>query len=329
MKVALYGNGLAGGGAEGTVTLVAREFLVAPATFTRAGATGTRFNANVALEVMGANVPRFDFGRDLIYRGQLSELSRINLFLNSGAPVTQGITLPAAVHTVSFWGTGSVTLSGAATGTLNGTGALNRVTLTFTPSAGVVTFTLAGAVEWPQVEAGPYASSYTPTGGAATTRDADVATISGAAFASIWNPLAGSMLSVTRKMADETASLFPRIWDANDGTTNNRLSGFYATAANTVGIGPVLGGVSVGTASASIVETARSAVGMSWDAANLSIAVNGAAPVNAAATGLPTVNQLHIGHFLTGSQLGGWIERLIYVPRRMSPNELRAWSASA
>ncbi|MFV3388434.1 hypothetical protein ACNFCJ_24020, partial [Pseudomonas sp. NY15364] len=77
-------------------------------------------------------------------RGLLIEESRTNLLLNSATLATQSVTVTAVAHTLSFYGTGSVTLSGAATGTLTGTGAGNRVSLTFTPTAGTLTLTVSG-----------------------------------------------------------------------------------------------------------------------------------------------------------------------------------------
>ena len=72
--------------------------------------------------------------------------ARYNLLLNSATLSTQSVTTVAAQYTLSFTGTGSVTLSGTATGTLAGTGANNRVSLSFTPTAGTLTLTVTGSV---------------------------------------------------------------------------------------------------------------------------------------------------------------------------------------
>lgn len=72
--------------------------------------------------------------------------ARYNLLLNSETLATQSVTTVAAQYTLSFTGTGSVTLSGTATGTLVGTGANNRVSLSFTPTAGTLTLTVTGSV---------------------------------------------------------------------------------------------------------------------------------------------------------------------------------------
>src|SRR5690606_1100042 len=92
-----------------------------------------------------------------------------------------------------FTGTGTVTLSGASTaGPLVGTGANNRVTLTFTPTAGSLTLTVSGSVTLAQLEAGNFATSYIPTAGTAVTRAADVATALSADVGFVHGP--GTML---------------------------------------------------------------------------------------------------------------------------------------
>lgn len=87
--------------------------------------------------------------------------ARKNKLLATATLATQSVTLTASAHTLSFKGTGTVTLSGASTaGPLVGTGASNRVSLTFTPTAGSVTFTVSGSVTDAQLENGSAATAY-------------------------------------------------------------------------------------------------------------------------------------------------------------------------
>jgi hypothetical protein len=112
-------------------------------------------------------------------KGILVEGARTNLFLNSLVGETQSITVTAAAHTLSFYGTGTITLSGVSTdGPLVGTGAGQRVTLTFTPTAGSLTLTVSGTVEYVQLEVGAFASSWIPTEGASVQRAVDQVTAS-------------------------------------------------------------------------------------------------------------------------------------------------------
>lgn len=71
------------------------------------------------------------------------------------------VAVTAVPQVLSFKGTGTVTLSGASTaGPLVGTGANDRVQLTFTPSAGTLTLTVTGSVTDAQLELGSTATPY-------------------------------------------------------------------------------------------------------------------------------------------------------------------------
>lgn len=84
-----------------------------------------------------------------------------NLLLATDTMATQSRTVTAAAHTLSFTGTGTVTLTGASiAGPLVGTGAGNRVSLTFTPTAASLTMTVAGSVTFAQLELGSTATAY-------------------------------------------------------------------------------------------------------------------------------------------------------------------------
>ena len=78
--------------------------------------------------------------------------ARYNLLNNTETLATQSVTTRAAKYILSFWGTGSVALSGTYTGTLVGTGAGNRVYVEFTATAGTLTLTVTGSALKAQLE---------------------------------------------------------------------------------------------------------------------------------------------------------------------------------
>jgi len=152
-------------------------------THTRAG-NATFFDANGTIQTAGADVARFDHnpatGESL---GLLIEEARTNLLLNSETLATQSVTVTAAAHTLSFYGTGTVTLSGTHSATVEGTGAFpTRTTLTFTPTSGSLTVTVSGTVQYGQVELGAFATSWISTAGATATRSQDFASIPATVF---------------------------------------------------------------------------------------------------------------------------------------------------
>lgn len=95
-----------------------------------------------------------------------------NLFLNSGSPATQSITtLSGGNYVLSFYGTGSVTVSAGCSFTLNGTGVGNRVSQACTTTGTSVTLTLSGTITEPQFE-WQIAASGSPTNYNATAGSA-------------------------------------------------------------------------------------------------------------------------------------------------------------
>lgn len=128
-----------------------------------------------------ANMPARDFLGG-VARGLLLERSKQNILINTsgGADlVTQTRTVSnATAYTLSFWGTGTITLTGASTaGPLVGTGANDRVKLTFTTSSTSLTLTVSGSCKYAQLETGAYPSSWVSTGGISATRGADTLTL--------------------------------------------------------------------------------------------------------------------------------------------------------
>lgn len=143
-------------------------------TTTRA-TTATRVNSSGIIENVATGIPRIDYTGGVA--NILLEPQRTNRVLNSAIVVTQTITTTAVANTLSFYGTGTITLSGTFSNSLVGTGATNRVSLTFTPTAGNLILTVSGTCTNGQLETGSYATSYIPTTTSAVTRNADLITL--------------------------------------------------------------------------------------------------------------------------------------------------------
>ena len=174
-------------------TLTARR---GPTPILTRGSTGTFVGSNGLIQSAGNNVARFDHDPvTLASRGLLIEEGRTNLVFPSDTLTTQTRTVTAVAHTLSFYGTGTVVLSGAHSATVVGTGAYpSRQTLTFTPTAGSLTLTVTGTVQFAQLEAGSFPTSYIPTTTSALARSADVCSITGSAFSNLWNTSGGTFL---------------------------------------------------------------------------------------------------------------------------------------
>ena len=133
--------------------------------------SATRIDENGNIVNVPANVARIDYsnGSPAI----LVEPQRTNLVYPSDIATTQVRAVTAQVYTLSFYGTGTVTLSGAFSGSLAGTGTNNRVSLTFTPTAGNLILTVSGSVTNWQLEAGSNATSLIKTISGSVTRNSD------------------------------------------------------------------------------------------------------------------------------------------------------------
>lgn len=146
-------------------------------TFTRA-TVATRILSDGSIGDVSSNVPRLSFAN---CPSLLIEAQRTNLVFPSATASTQTITVVNGTsYVLSFYGTGSVILSGAAIATLNGTGASNRVSLRFTTTGTSLILTVSGTVTDWQLEAGYDATSLIKTTSASVTRNAENCQISSA-----------------------------------------------------------------------------------------------------------------------------------------------------
>lgn len=124
---------------------------------------GTYWDAAGALQTVGSHIPRYTYDPANLSNNpvQLLEQATTNLIPSPATLTTQNVTVVGATYTLSMYGLGTVTLSGTGTGVLVGTGATNRVSLTFTPTAGTLTLTVSGDIPiLAQLELGTVATSY-------------------------------------------------------------------------------------------------------------------------------------------------------------------------
>jgi hypothetical protein len=301
-------------------------------TFTRTGNTATVINSSGNIVSINANLPRFDFDpTTLICRGLLIEEARANALLNSlidGTDLaTQSVTVTAAARTLSFYGTGTVVLSGTHSATVVGTGAYPaRTTLTFTPSAGSLTLTVTGTVQFAQLEAGAFATSFIPTAAAAVTRNADVATMTGANFSSWYNTSEGTFNVTASTFSNVATDKF--IANANAGGFPNRFLCHFASA-NNMAINIVKDSVSqVGMFSGAVVPlNTMSKATMAAKLNSFAISRDGLVPTTSASGLMPVgVDRLWIGSATTTAFLNGHIASIYYYPQRLINDETQATS---
>lgn len=294
-------------------------------TFTRTtGALNpaTYINSSGVITAATNNQPRFDYDPvTLVCKGLLIEESRTNSLLNTDLLSTQIVTVTAAARTLSFYGTGSVTLSGAHTAVVSGTGAYpTRTTYTFTPTAGALTLTVSGTVQYAQLEAGAFATSYIPTTTTALTRNADVATMTGTNFSDWFNASEGTYNVTFSTLPDSTSKAgIPFAMDS--GSANGFI--VYKNTVNYI----VLYAGSNTTALTQITNNTLVNVACSYNNASGVCAKDGSNTSNITTSGVSTPTTAYFGRDYEGSNiLNGWIKEVNYWPQKLTSNEVRAFS---
>ena len=295
-------------------------------TFTRTSGGG-RFNSSGVYEWLGNNVPRFDYDPVTLQPlGILIEEERTNRLLNSATVVTQNVSTTATANTLSFYGTGTITLSGTATGLLVGTGVANRVSLTFTPTAGTLTLTVTGNCTSGQLEEGAFPTSYIPTEANQVTRAADIASVN---TLSPWYNASEGTLYFEGSVPVILPTGRPGVTLGN-AAADNRFT-LRQTLVNGISAVAALPIVTVFTPPAvNPIAGVPWRQALSFNASNIYHSVNGG-PVAAAAhsVNLANISTLYIGstNNLVGQQHSGHIRSLRYWPRLLSNAELQQVTA--
>lgn len=283
-------------------------------TFTRTSAA-TYFDATGTMQTAATGVARFDY--DPVTHaalGLMIEGNATNVLLNSATLGTQSVTVTAQAYTLSFYGTGTITKSGTATGVLVGVGAFpQRVSQTFTPTAGTLTLTVTGSVLNAQLEAGTFPTSYIPTFGTTATRVNDAAYI-------VITPLVNANAGTTSQDWDGLNSSTVQ-QGMSDTTFNNSL---YVSQN---GCNAFIGGVQTGlTTNVPLYTGALNKTAVAYGNLRLAASINGAIGSTALVSGpYPWTTWLSIGcsPWVLDSQIGGHVRRVQYWPRALSNTELQ------
>jgi len=288
-------------------------------TFTRAS-TATYTDASGTIQTAATNAPRWDYAGGSL-RGLLIEEARTNLLLNSATLGTQSVTVTAQAYTLSFYGTGTITKSGAATGALVGTGAGQRVSQTFTPTAGSLTLTVTGSVLNAQIEAGSFVTSWIPTTSVAVTRAQDSCTISAANMTPWFAPPGGSWFAEFIDF-NPTSALTPRV-------IAYPLAGNIYTLAAGTGLNAYEydGAGAVSTSNSFSPNTVVKAVS-TWAAGAAKICLNAgvvtlSVTLSGGFAGFASAGVQFMANATAGDGMSGYIRRVQYWPRVLSDAEMQ------
>jgi hypothetical protein len=299
-------------------------------TFTRAS-TATYFNAAGTLTTAAVDEPRIDYDpATLACRGLLLEEQRTNLILNSATFATQNVTVTNVAHTLSFYGTGTIALTGVASPevSLVGTGAYTRVSLTFTPasaSPSTLTLTATGTVTMAQLEAGSYATSYISTTTETGTRARDVCYTTAL---TPWFSESEGTLMVEYMVPSLDGGKGQFLAEVDGGTVANGQFVYISGGSEKGDITSVVSSpvvqasITGGTASAGVSHR----IALAWASDDVAIhATGGSLATDTSATMPSSQTHFRLGAYLdAGYELNGYIRKVKFYPRRLSNTELAA-----
>ncbi len=292
--------------AASVYSLFAPAGLPAGTAFVRASAAWTMGAAGVVLPA-AVNEPRIG-GLGLLVEGPTVRLNQI-----AAAPAApEDVTLPAGTFTASFFGTGSLALSGAHEATVQGVGASPaRAAYTFELAAGVVTLTPTGEVLHLQLEAGQAATSPILGEGAPVVRAADVATHDLAQLD--WLPETGKLYVAGRAAAG--IGDVPQVAVCmDDGTADNRIV-VVRRPDRQLACAVTRAGETVELAMGEVADGADFRAVVSWTGEELVAVLDAAAEVRAPLAGTSVgLATLRIGRDAEGQAFSGYLRHVAIFP---------------
>lgn len=175
------------------------------------------------MQTAAINQPRFNYNPDTgVFEGILIEPQRTNILLNSSTLATQTVAVTNdTVYTLSFYGTGTIVLTGAYSATLVGIEVYpgKRQTLTFTTTGTSLTLTVTDTVRYAQLEAGSKATSYITTTSTAATRSAEVVNGTGLVYSDVTDPTP-VYSSATSYVQFDKVRYLGKIWESITASSN-------------------------------------------------------------------------------------------------------------
>ena len=261
---------------------------------------------------LAADQPRFDWTNG---RRQLAlNSAATNVLANSAAPASQAVAVTAQSYMLSFIGTGSIALSGAASaGPLAGTGVATRVSLAFTAVAGTLTLTMMGDVRLAQLEANAITSPYITTAAAAVSRAAETAQFSPVLEALIQRSAA--TLAVRGQRLQRSGGRIVGV---------NGTSSLIRALSSRLGV-MMDGSVQLGTASGVDLRLGSYAAACAFDGTGRSVARNGVAVGTDGGTPPASRTTVYLGRDGANAATAygdGWYDQLLVGADRLTDAQL-------
>jgi hypothetical protein len=178
-----------------------------------------------------------------------------------------------------------------------------------------------------QLEQGAFATSVIPTTTTALTRNADVANMTGTNFSSWYNAAEGTLFSESINLPGQSAVVFPRIANINDGTTNNVITTIWRSDTSRLyGVVTTSGSGVADVGANGVTQTNANKIALGYATNNFAASVNGGAVNTDTSGAVPTgLTTLGIGRQASAADfINGYIRRIAYYPVRATNAQLQA-----
>ena len=250
---------------------------------------------------------------------------------------TTGVTVVAIDNRYDVGGTKDLNILSQLTSTLQ------RFNYTTTPPTGATTLTPAFALNYtgntqvditlrfamPQCEILPFATSVISTAGAAATRAADDAVISGPNFSSVYNPYQGTVLFQGAMYATTTDATSRVLWGTSDGTSNNAQYVSRVSNAGTLNMQETVSNVTSSLTTNNSINANVVFLTSSYysQPTTYGIVLNGSNLTSTSSGNVQTATQTQLvlgnaPYSGATNYINGWINRIAYYPTALSNSEL-------
>jgi hypothetical protein len=183
-------------------------------------------------------------------------------------------------------------------------------------------------VGMPQLEQGAFATSVIPTTTTAVTRAADVASVN--TLSPWFNSVEGTLYSETQQAQDRTAGFPVAAGISDSGSGANTIEQYWSNSTSSLGlIVYVSSSIQSNLQNSGLTRTNVQKVASAYKVNDFASTVGGGTVQTDTSGTIPVVDRLTLGARPGGgSNINGWIRRIVYYPVRQVNFQLQALTAS-
>jgi hypothetical protein len=178
-----------------------------------------------------------------------------------------------------------------------------------------------------QLEVGAFPTSYIPTVAASVTRNADVASMTGANFSSWYRADEGTLYCECTNTGNLGIGS-PRPFSISDGTTSNLIE-FYGSTATSIGFQVLTSGTTQANMAQTINSTTTNKLSAVYKVNDFAISMNATTASTDTSGTIPVASRADIGNRVDAARSwNGTLRKIAFYPSRLANAQLQALTAS-